>query len=231
MSDVTLIDSIALAEIDNTPFLSRCRQRQASAAELREFVKQQYYYSRYFTRYLCALLSNISDERDRLELTENLLEEIGFGHDGHAGSLPHSQIYRNMMQKMDIDPAQGEASPATRHLIEAMFEACKNPDPLIGLGALCLGAEAIVPHLYTQIVEGFRGIGVPDEQLEFFLIHIHCDDGHAITMKKIIERQLAGHPEDVAVLKRAARRVWQARARFFLAIPREEAKRHESLYV
>jgi pyrroloquinoline quinone (PQQ) biosynthesis protein C len=213
------IDNGALAQLDGTPFLRRCRAHTATREELQEYVRQQYSYSRHFTRYLCALLANIEVESDRTELTENLLEEIGFGEDG---ALPHSEIYRQMMKRMGIDPQSVAPSPATQRLISQMMEACRDPNPLVGLGALCLGAEAIVPHLYSQIVEGFRGVGEPDENLEFFHIHIHCDDEHAVTMRKIIERYLTDNPREGIILRRAAIRVLQARAEFFEALSEEE---------
>jgi pyrroloquinoline quinone (PQQ) biosynthesis protein C len=210
-----LIDGGALARLDAAPFLRRCRSGQTTREEMREFVKQQYGYARHFTRYLCALLANIAVESDRLELTENLLEEIGFGEDG---SLPHSEIYRRMMKRMGVDPHTVEPNPATQRLVTLMMEACRDPNPLVGLGALCLGAEAIVPHVYSQIVAGFRAAGEAEENLEFFHIHIHCDDEHAITMRRIIERYLAEDPRQAMTLRRSAVRLLDARTDFFAAL-------------
>jgi len=211
----SLIDREDIERLNNTQFLTRCREQRASHAELRYFVVQQHLYARHFTRYLCALLSNILIERDRLDLTENLLEEIGFGDEG---GLPHAQIYRNMMAAMRIDARDEEPAPATQRLVAGMLEFCRDPNPMVGLGALCLGAEAIVPHVYSQIVEGFRGIGESDENLSFFLIHIEDDDAHAVTMKKIIDREIEKNPLQREVLRRTARAALQLRTEFFEAL-------------
>ena len=104
---LSLVEPAWIAALDETPFLARCRTHQVTKEELRSFVLQQYFYSRHFTRFLCALLSNISNETDRLELTQNLLEEIGFG-DGNG--IPHSRIYRDMMRKMEIVPTANGCS-------------------------------------------------------------------------------------------------------------------------
>ena len=48
-----------------------------------------------------------------------------------------------------------------------MYMLCRQTDPANGLGALCLGAEAIVPVFYADIVEGFVQAGVPRERLGF----------------------------------------------------------------
>jgi hypothetical protein len=96
-----------------------------------------------------------------------------------------------------------------------MLASCRDGDPLVGLGALCLGAEAIVPHLYAQVVAGFRAAGVDDELLDFFHIHIAGDDGHAQTMKAIIDREIQDDPAKTRRLKEAARKAIFARKIFF----------------
>lgn len=200
--------------LDETPFLTACREGNVTREALMKFVAQQYFYSRHFTRYLCALLSNIEDDSDRRELTENLLDETGLGKEK---GVPHSVLYRQMLEKLGVDPSRHEMLPQTRELIDVMSESCRNPNSAVGLGALCLGAEAIVPHVYTQIVQGFQSRGVPKEMLEFFLLHIGCDDEHAITMRNIIERQLVTKDQKSALRCSAARAI-AARTRFFEAI-------------
>jgi pyrroloquinoline quinone (PQQ) biosynthesis protein C len=207
-----LIDPSWIEELDATPFLSRCRRGEAGLEELKTFVLQHHFYSRHFTRYLCALLANLTDEGHRLELAFNLFEELGLG---EFGQVPHSQIYREMMRALGVDAHGQGVLASTGQLVDCMFQSCLDANPLNGLGALCLGAEAIVPHVYSQIVRGFLGAGVPREQLDFFLIHIEADDGHALTMKKIIERELGADPGKARVLRASARRAIRARVAFF----------------
>ncbi len=207
-------------QLDATPFLTSCRQGTVSLAALQEFAVQQFFYARHFTRYLCALLANIENEDDRLELCENLVDETGLGKDQ---GIPHSQLYRAMLRDLGWNP-QGQVPRAeTRALIDTMFESCRNPNPAIGLGALCLGAEAIVPHVYRQILQGFESQGYSDHKLEFFRIHVACDDAHALTMKQIIERELASPAQKLALRCSAARAI-AARARFFGALTPERQR-------
>jgi pyrroloquinoline-quinone synthase len=206
-----LIDPLWIHALDETAFLTRCRSGAVTRTELHSFVRQQFYYSRHFTRCLCALLANITDDADRLALTQNLFEEMGLG---EVGSLPHSKIYRNMMTAMDIHPADGLEHASTSRLVETMFECCSNSHPMVGLAALGLGAEAIVPHFYSQIIMGFQAVGQPSEHLEFFRIHVEGDDDHAVTMRTIIDREIARDPAQRAVVRNTARRVILARVRF-----------------
>lgn len=219
-----LIDARWVQALDRTPFLARCRKGTVTSRELRSFVIQQQKYSSHFTRYLCALIANLPEDSDRLELTHNLFEEMGLG---EMGSIPHSAIYRAMMKDLGIHPDEEETLPETEALIETMSAACRAEDPVVGLAALCLGAEAIVPHVYSQVVNGFESIGVPVETLRFFLIHIDGDDEHAVTLKGIIDRVLRGDPAKLARLRQTAHALLEARTRFFSAISRNARARKQ----
>jgi pyrroloquinoline quinone (PQQ) biosynthesis protein C len=210
-----LLPSEWLRQLSESPFLTRCREQRASRRELHGFVRQQGHYSRHFTRFLTALMSNLEDDGDRRALMQNLWEEMGLG-GGHA--TPHSQIYRNMMATMGIDLDEEAPGRATTGLIETMFDCCRSPNPMVGLGAICLGAEAIVPYIYSTVIEGFKGIGEPVEHLEFFSIHVSCDDEHAITMRSIIMRKLKADRRSRIDLDYGAAKALAARVAFFNAI-------------
>jgi pyrroloquinoline quinone (PQQ) biosynthesis protein C len=200
-----------LDKLGSTQFLTKCRSGKISRDELHLFVKQQQLYSRHFTRYLSALLSNVEDDRDRLELTRNLFEEMGLG---EAAGIPHSVLYQNMLANLGITPDETPL-PATQQLIDTMFQCCRFPNYMVGLGALCLGAEAIVPYIYSIIVDGFLFIGESLENLEFFMLHIQCDDEHSETMLEIIAKELARNPNTKIDLYYGADKLIQARVDFF----------------
>jgi pyrroloquinoline quinone (PQQ) biosynthesis protein C len=210
-----LLPKGSLEALDQTRFLTACRSGLVTRRELEIYLIQQHHYSRHFTRYLCALLSNLTAEEDRLALTENLFEEMGLG---GLGEKPHSQIYREMLAALGLDPEMMPPLPETSALVTAMHRLCANPEPMLGLGALCLGAEAIVPHIYSQILTGLMSRGFEPEHLTFFPLHIDGDDDHALTMKAIIDRELAKHPEKKAALVEAAKECIAKRAAFFTGV-------------
>lgn len=209
----TLLKPDWLDCLRQTKFLTRCREGVASAQELHEFVRQQYFYSRHFTRYLNCLLGNMSDEADRAALMANLFEEMGMN-----GGVSHAQIYRRMMTSLLGAEHPAEILPATQLLIDTMLDCCRNQRFMVGLGAICLGAEAIVPEIYSAVVNGFVTINEPSENLEFFMIHIGCDDEHAATMRAIIVRELERDPAAHLDLEYGAIRALGARMTFFEAI-------------
>lgn len=205
------IQPVWLDALSRTRFLTRCRSGEITRAELNNFVEQHQIYSRCFTRYLAALLANIEDDQHRFELTQNLFDEMGLG---TAGALPHAKLYRSMMANLGLQPEQTPL-PATQHLIDAMFECCRAPSVMVGFGALCLGAEGIVPHIYQQIVDGFLAVGESLSTLQFFTVHIQCDDGHADTMCAIIDQQIKCHPNSLIDLNYGAEKLIRARIDFF----------------
>lgn len=62
------------------PFLLRFREERLTREQLTAYAVQHYMYSRFFTRNLAALLSNVPDETARSLLIINLYEEIGEPH-------------------------------------------------------------------------------------------------------------------------------------------------------
>jgi hypothetical protein len=51
---------------------------------------------------------------------------------------------------------------------------------------------------------------------------VEGDDEHAVTMRKILEREIARDPSQRAVIRSTVRRVIAARARFFEAVGAEQ---------
>jgi len=221
-----LVPRESLERLDRTAFLTRCREGTASRQELETFLVQQYFYARHFTRYLCALLANLESDSDRLALTENLFEEMGLG---DLGAEPHSKIYRDMLTAFGLHPENERPLPATRDLVATMLRFCSSPNPMTGLAALCLGAEAIVPHIYRQILNGLLARGFPLEKLEFFPLHIEGDDEHAATMMRIIERELERDGTQRPTMAAATKEIIELRARFFEAIS-ERAVQTKEIY-
>jgi pyrroloquinoline quinone (PQQ) biosynthesis protein C len=200
-----------LTMLGDTLFLTRCRTGHITRNELHTFVRQHQLYSRHFTRYLSALLCNMDSDHDRQGLIMNLFDEMGLG---DSGNVPHSILYKNMMNTMGI-LTDDVPLPTTTLLIDAMFECCKYSNLMVGLGALCLGAEGIVPKIYSTIVNGFLSVGEPMENLQFFNLHIGCDDEHSKIMYGIIKKELSKNPNAMIDLNYGANKLIQARVDFF----------------
>jgi pyrroloquinoline quinone (PQQ) biosynthesis protein C len=202
------------------PFVRRCANGQVTLSALKIFLAQHGKYGACFTRYLCALISNLGDAEDVLRLAQNLAEELGFCSDV---AEPHSLMYRRMLADFGVDVRRSATLPGTQGLIDSMFAYCRKPNPAYGLAALYLGAEAIVPELYRDLMQGFTARGVPAAHLEFFRLHIECDDGHAATMRDILVRMLEQDPAQYQAVLEASGTLIEARLSFFTNIEWESA--------
>ncbi len=201
------------ARVLASPFVGRCRAGKVSLTEMKRYLVQQGLYGAHFTRYLCALMSNLPSNHAVLELAENLFEELGL--DPANRSVPHHEIYRDMLARFGLCLEGAQATPGTRLLIDTMLAHCRSTNPAQGLGALCLGAEALVPALYADIILGFKACGVAADDIEFFRIHVDCDDGHAETIREIMLHVAAHDSEQLAAMIDAGSAVVSARLKFF----------------
>ncbi|MEJ2227468.1 MAG: iron-containing redox enzyme family protein [Alphaproteobacteria bacterium] len=202
-------------------FLQRCQDGSVALDELKIFLVQQGLYATNFTKYLCATMSNLPSNAEIRPLAQNLFDESGF-----SGTKPHAVIYDEMLENFGLSLKGAVPLSGTVKLINEMFRHCRNENPALGTGALCLGAEAIVPFVYTDIVKGFTQCGVNEDQLEFFTLHITVDDEHATTMGEIMASIAKDKPEQIANMVAAGRTLVDARMEFFTSI--EEAAKNIS---
>ena len=180
-----------LAALSAHPFLADCRRGTATLPTLRRFLIQHQYYSRNFTRYLCAMMASLPESADVRRLAHNLVEEMGLD---APGAVTHAELYQQSLEACGVRTGSEPMLAQTSELIETMFGYCRSRDPIDGLSALCLGAEAIVPTLYGALVNGLRQVGIPKAGLYFFELHVAEDEDHAITMRDIIQRLIAERP-------------------------------------
>lgn len=211
LHDLAQLKDEMITQVSGHPFLSQCRAGTMPVDRLKGFLVQQGKYSRYFTRYICQLMAHLEADEDVLAVFENLFEELGFG---EITEPPHSQIYRDMLRSFDLTLDTHETLPSTQNLIDTMMNFCRQPNGVYGLAALCLGAEAIVPQVYSDIVSGFVHQGVNVEKLRFFTLHIECDDGHADTLLAILSRLVIEKPARFEMVRHAAFMMIKARLEF-----------------
>jgi len=199
-------------------FMRRCRDGEVTLDELKIYLVQQGLYATNFTKYLCAAMANLPSNAEIRPLAQNLFDEAGF-----SGTKPHAVIYDEMLEGFGLGLQGAAPTAGTIKLINTMFRHCRNEDPAFGTGALCLGAEALVPAYYTDIVRGFVHCGVKEERLTFFTLHISVDDGHATTLGEIMAAIAKANPEAIAKMVTAGRDLVEARMAFMTSV--EDASR------
>lgn len=207
---------VLVERLKSHSFLRRCRDGQVPLDELKIFLVQQGLYATNFTKYLCAAMANLPGNEEIRPLAQNLFDECGF-----SGTKPHAVVYDEMLAGFGLTLKGAAPLSGTVKLIATMFRHCRSENPAQGTGALNLGAEALVPFFYTDIVKGLVHQGIKEEDLLFFTLHITVDDEHATTLASIQSSLLDKRPEALADMIAAGNDLVDARLAFFDSI--EEA--------
>jgi pyrroloquinoline quinone (PQQ) biosynthesis protein C/oxalate decarboxylase/phosphoglucose isomerase-like protein (cupin superfamily) len=173
------------------PLLAAFAQGSLSKEDLRYVFSQYHLYSKNFTRFVAAVMANCDSDLFRAQLSENLWEEGG----GCEPARRHAQIFRDFLRgALGVADAEAiEYAPFTRHFVREYLVQCLRSEPMAGTAFLSLGTEGIVARLYQIMLAGLRKAGLADSELEFFHIHIACDDDHAITLERMMA-SYAGEP-------------------------------------
>jgi pyrroloquinoline quinone (PQQ) biosynthesis protein C/quercetin dioxygenase-like cupin family protein len=164
-------------------FFKACLAGQLTKADFQFFFAQYYLYNSNFTRYLAALMANADNDYHRAKLSENLWEEGG----GLETDKRHAEIFRKFLREgLEIDIDKIDYLDATRFYVREYLDFCLRSHPAAGSAFLSLGTEGIVARMYSVMVEGMLKAGIVEEHLQFFRIHIGCDDEHAATLEDMM---------------------------------------------
>ncbi|MCQ4574152.1 MAG: iron-containing redox enzyme family protein [Candidatus Brocadiales bacterium] len=194
----------------NHPFLEKFRQGKLSLDRIRIFARQYYLYSRWFGRYLSAIVANIPDERPRTLLIKNLYQEYGEGNTNNS----HPAIFRRFMKALRLDSREVEECeplPEMHLFIHEYLYICQGGHFLKALGAIGPGTESIVPYIYRPIYEGLKKEpSLKEEDIEFFALHITLDVEHSANIKEAL-LEYARSERNQALIRQGAMTVLSAR--------------------
>ena len=164
--------------------LSGFEEGAFSLSDMRYVFSQYHLYTSTFTRFIAAVMASCESDLFRAQLAQNLWEEGG----GCEPSRRHAQIFRSFLHSsLGIDDLQNIAyAPHTRHFVREYLAQSQRDEPVAGAAFLSLGTEGIVSRMYGIMRRGLIQAGVPAAELEFFDIHIACDDEHAVTLENLM---------------------------------------------
>jgi pyrroloquinoline quinone (PQQ) biosynthesis protein C/mannose-6-phosphate isomerase-like protein (cupin superfamily) len=173
-----------------SPLLAACNEGTLSREEFREVFSQYFLYSQNFTRYLAALMASCENDLFRAQLSENLWDEGG----GREPERRHSQIFRRFLtNSLDVDLREIRYQSFTKLFVNSFLDYCRRAPAHAVSAFLSLGTEGIVPRMYGIFCTGLLKAGLQESDLEFFHIHMECDDEHAETLANMM-RSYADRP-------------------------------------
>jgi mannose-6-phosphate isomerase-like protein (cupin superfamily)/pyrroloquinoline quinone (PQQ) biosynthesis protein C len=195
----------------NNRLFTACLAGELTRNDFAYIFSQYYLYSKNFTRYIAGVMANCDRDNYRAKLTQNLWEESG-----ETIGVSHVEIFSNFLKNsLGVDDlSQIEYEEFTRNFLEIYLENSVQADPVWGSAWLSLGTEGIVAEMYKIMVTGMQQAGFQDSELEFFHIHIGCDDEHAATLLELMCSYM-DRPEWSQTCAQAIDRALNARAHFF----------------
>jgi pyrroloquinoline quinone (PQQ) biosynthesis protein C len=140
-------------------------------------------------------------------IAENLFEEEGKGRAGRS----HAELSLRLAAHFGADREQSEAAYsdwAASDQSRARDEMVAREDWLEEFAGFGLGAEYFAPPLFEMIVECLRDeFKLPEETLEFFLVHLYEDIDHADRTLEMVMRYASTEAEHEKVIRAIRRHV------------------------
>jgi len=189
-------------------------------------------YSRWFPRYLRAVIGRLGNPDHAALLRENLAEEQGqlcpderdtlieLGIDpATVDGVPHPELFARFRRAVGLSDADVATPPAaTVEWRTAFLDMLERGSEAYGVGALGLGTETVVSAIYPYLLDGLRQVpGLERAEVVFFELHCHVDDQHQLDLLEIA-RDLAAAPGGFDELKRGMLDALDLRARFWDAL-------------
>lgn len=194
----------------NHPFLEKFRQGKLSLDRIRLFARQYYLYSRWFGRYISAIVANMPDEYPRAFLIKNLYQEHGEGNPDNT----HPAMFRRFMRALRLDSQEIEETeplPEMRLFIHEYLLISRECHFLEAMGALGPGTESIVPYIYRPIYEGLKKEpSLKGDDIEFFALHMTLDIEHSANIKEAL-LQYAEKEQNQRLIRQGAMAALSAR--------------------
>ena len=156
---------------------------------LRDYAHQYSFYSSWFVRYLNGVISALPLQEHKDLLMENLREEVGNPLSNKLSDKPHVEIFESFKESIGIDSSYTINHPPSTTTIlwrDLFMQKCSSKVLGVGLGAIGLATEFIVPSIYKYIAEAIENhSSFGSGSSLFFRLHIDCDDDHSQTLVDI----------------------------------------------
>lgn len=170
---------------------------ELSRAQLGEWALQHFYYIDPIPQQFALLYSRLPDLDARQHLLENLLGEEMPGKPGKR----HPDLLRKFARACGVSDERilkaeqnGEVLPTTRAMRAWIWELASQRSMAEAFSGIMVALEGQLPTLYPMLVDAMRKMGLDDDQLEFFHVHIENDPGHEASGLAIATRY-ANTPE------------------------------------
>lgn len=213
------------------PYLRDLRDGKFSNMNLilKDFAKQYGAYSDWFPKYLSTVISKLENPKHKEHLMENLSEEKGHLHDEDIEAIKklgikeewvqgisHCDLFERFQNALGVSP-KSTIGTEVNLWRKSFLGLLEEGNEATGVGAIGIGTESIVKHVYKYIIEAIENH--TDLQLKdyvFFPLHTEVDDEHGLILLEIArEITTSGGPEALENLKTGMFQALELRAKFW----------------
>ena len=209
-------ERVAPYDLLKHPFYQAWSKGELTREDLREYAAEYWHHVSAFPTYLSALHARLPDGEMRREVLRNLAEEEGVD---AATARPHSDLWMDFAAGMGAsrEEVTGRAvQPEMTALMGTFRELMQEKTASAAMAAL-YAYESKVPAIATTKAEGLAahyGVASAAAAARYFTLHQTADVAHASVWRELMDKELAGSPEnEEAALdagERAAKALWVA---------------------
>jgi pyrroloquinoline quinone (PQQ) biosynthesis protein C len=160
-----------------------------TAEALKNYAHQYSFYSSYFVKYLDGVINALELQSHKDTLFENIEEERGNPDATELIEKPHVEIFDYFKKTIGVDKEYEDNHPASTTTLlwrDLFLQKCNSTIPGVGVGAIGIATEYIVPHIYKFIAEAIENhTDYPEDASVFFRLHMECDEEHADNLIKV----------------------------------------------
>lgn len=229
MTESMLAEAIEHRAI-NHPYLIALRDGEFNNITeiFKDFAQQYGAYSDWFPRYLTAVISKLECPEHRSHLLENLSEESGHLHDEDIEAIKeigieeswvqgvsHPNLFKRFQNAMGVTDTSNYGTEVEIWR-ESFLSLVKDGSDAAAIGAIGLGTESIVKHVYKHIIQGLQDhTDLSMEEYVFFPLHTEVDDEHGIILINIAEEIGKSDLKNASELRKGMLKALNLRASFW----------------
>jgi pyrroloquinoline quinone (PQQ) biosynthesis protein C len=167
------------------PFFDRLERGEVTLEDLQRSCYQMMWYYNNSVRNIGLALSSHMDNEARHAIVENVIdEETEF----RCGEAAHYVLALKFARAVGFDTDEIEEAnrqrtlrpdPQLEYAMESALRIGFHEDGALVMAAGMVGAEALLPDMYTRLVEGLKKFfSFSDDELDIFITHIEGDTQH-----------------------------------------------------
>jgi len=214
----------------NHPYLKALKEGEFNdpLAVIKDFSIQYAGYTSWFPKFLTASISKMNNPYHREYLINNLREEngsidtedmivlkqMGIEEDWVQG-IPHPELFRRFQKSMHISP-DTKIDETVEIWREMFLNILYNGSDTEVIGAIGIGTESIVKHVYKFITTGIQNhTGLKKYDYVFFELHSEIDDEHGKIMIRIAKEMAKENPDNYTSIRKGMLKALNLRVMFW----------------